>query len=50
MIGRQARPCMNLLGMHRLFSMVPQVFVVLVPVVLGGDFRSPLLVVFSMCF
>jgi hypothetical protein len=23
---------------------------VLFPVVLGGDFRSPLLVVFSMCF
>jgi hypothetical protein len=30
--------------------MVPQSFVVLFPVVLGGDFRSPLLVVFSVCF
>jgi hypothetical protein len=30
--------------------MVPQGFVVLFPVVLGGDFRSPLLVVFSVCF
>jgi hypothetical protein len=30
--------------------MVPQGFVVLFPVVLGGDFRSHLLVVFSVCF
>jgi hypothetical protein len=30
--------------------MVPQGFVVLFPVVLGGDFRSPLLVVFSVYF
>jgi hypothetical protein len=29
---------------------VPQGFVVLFPVVLGGDFRSPLLVFFSVCF
>jgi hypothetical protein len=29
---------------------VPQGFVVLFSVVLGGDFRSPLLVVFSECF
>jgi hypothetical protein len=29
---------------------VPQGFVVLFPVVLGGDFQSPLLVVFSVCF
>jgi hypothetical protein len=50
MIGRQARPCMNLLGMYRWFSVVPQGFVVLFLVVLGGDFRSPLLVVFSVCF
>jgi hypothetical protein len=28
----------------------PQDLVVLFPVVLGGDFRSPLLVVFSVCF
>jgi hypothetical protein len=28
----------------------PQGFVVLFPVVLGGDFQSPLLVVFSVCF
>jgi hypothetical protein len=30
--------------------MVPQRFAGLFPVVLGGDFRSPLLVVFSVCF
>jgi hypothetical protein len=30
--------------------MVPQGFVVLFLVVLGGDFRSSLLVVFSVCF
>jgi hypothetical protein len=30
--------------------MVPQGFVVLFPVVLGGDLRSPLLVVFLVCF
>jgi hypothetical protein len=30
--------------------MVPQGFVVLLLVVLGGDFRSPLLVVFLVCF
>jgi hypothetical protein len=29
---------------------VPQGFVVLFPVVLGGDFQIPLLVVFLMCF
>jgi hypothetical protein len=50
MIGRQARPCMNLLGMYRCFGVVPQGFVVLFPVVLVGDFRSPLLVVFLVCF
>jgi hypothetical protein len=50
MIGRQARPCMNLLGMYRLFDVVPQGLVVLFPVVLGGDFRSPLLVFFLGCF
>jgi hypothetical protein len=33
-----------------LFGVVPQGFVVLFPVVLGGDFRSPLLVVFMVCF
>jgi hypothetical protein len=30
--------------------MVPQGFVVLFPIVLGGDFRCPLLVVLSVCF
>jgi hypothetical protein len=30
--------------------MVPQGLVVFFPVVLGGDFRSPLLVVFLGCF
>jgi hypothetical protein len=29
---------------------VPQGFVVLFPIVLGGDFWSPLLEVFSVCF
>jgi hypothetical protein len=29
---------------------VPQDFVVLFPFILGGDFRSPLLVVFLVCF
>jgi hypothetical protein len=29
---------------------VPQGLVLLFPVVLGGDFRGPLLVVFSVCF
>jgi hypothetical protein len=41
---------MNLLGMYRLFGVVPQGFVVLFLVVLGGDFRSPLLVIFLVCF
>jgi hypothetical protein len=31
MIGRQARPCMNLLGMYRWFGVVPQGLVVLFP-------------------
>jgi hypothetical protein len=34
MIGRQARPCMNIFGMYRSFGVVPQGFVVLFPVVL----------------
>jgi hypothetical protein len=33
-----------------MIGVVPQGFVVLFPVVLGGDFWSPLMVVFSMCF
>jgi hypothetical protein len=41
MIGQQARPCMNLLGMYRWFGVVPQGFVLLFPVVLGGDFQGP---------
>jgi hypothetical protein len=32
---------MNLLGMYRCFGVVPQGFVVLFPVVLGGDFWRP---------
>jgi hypothetical protein len=36
--------------MYRWFGVVPQGLIVLFPVVLGGDFRSPLLVVFSVCF
>jgi hypothetical protein len=50
MIGRHARPCMNLLGMYRRFGVVPQGFVVLFLVILSGDFQSPLLVVFLVCF
>jgi hypothetical protein len=50
MIGRQARPCMNLCCMCRLFGVVPQGLDVLFPVVLGGDFRSPLLVISLGCF
>jgi hypothetical protein len=49
MIGRQARPCMNLCGMYRWFGVVPQCLDVLFPV-LGGDFRSPLLVISLGCF
>jgi hypothetical protein len=41
---------MNHFGLHRWFGVVPQGFVVLFPVVLGGDFRSLFLVVFSVCF
>jgi hypothetical protein len=41
---------MNLLGMYRSFGVVPQGFVMLFLVVLGGDFRSHLLVVFLGCF
>jgi hypothetical protein len=41
---------MNLFGMYRLFGVVPQGFIVLFPVVLGGDFQSPLLVDFLVCF
>jgi hypothetical protein len=50
MIGRQARPCMNLFSVYRLFGMVYQGFVVLFLFVLGDDFRSPLLVDFLVCF
>jgi hypothetical protein len=50
MIGRQARPCMYLFGMYRLFGVVPQGLVVLFLFVLCGDFWSPLLVDFLVCF
>jgi hypothetical protein len=46
----QARPCMNLCGMYRLFGVVPQGLGVLFLVVFGGDFRSPFLVFFLGCF
>jgi hypothetical protein len=36
--------------MYRQFGVVPEGSVVLFPVVLGDDFWSPLLVVFSVCF
>jgi hypothetical protein len=50
MIGWQARPCKNLCCMYRCFGVVPQGLDVLFPVVLGGDFRSPLLVISLGCF
>jgi hypothetical protein len=36
--------------MYRLFGVVPQGLDVLFPVVLGGDFQSPLLVISLCCF
>jgi hypothetical protein len=50
MMGRQARPCMNLCGVYRLFGVVPQGLGVWFSVVLGGDFRSPFLVFLLGCF
>jgi hypothetical protein len=50
MIGRQARTCMNLCGMYRSFSVVPQALDVSFPVFLSGDFRSPVLVITLGCF
>jgi hypothetical protein len=50
MIGRQARPCKNLCCMYRLSGVVRQGLDVLFPVVHGGDFRSPLLVISLGCF
>jgi hypothetical protein len=50
MIRQQARPCMNLCCLYRRFGLVPQGLDVLFPVVLGGDFRSPLLVISLGCF
>jgi hypothetical protein len=41
---------MNLLGMYRRFGVVPQGFVVLFTIVLGGDFRSAFVEVFLVCF
>jgi hypothetical protein len=50
MYGWQARPCMNLLGMYRLFGVVPQVLVLPFPssflVIFGAlccDFRGGVL-------
>jgi hypothetical protein len=40
MIGRQARPCMNLFMMYRCFGVVPQGLFESFPVFLFGDFRS----------
>jgi hypothetical protein len=50
MIGRLARPCTNLCFMYRRFGVVPQGLDVFSPVVLGGDFRSPLSVSSLGCF
>jgi hypothetical protein len=41
---------MNLCGMYRRFGVVPQGLDVLFPVVLGGDFQSPLLLILLGCF
>jgi hypothetical protein len=50
MIGQQARPCVNLCGCIDDLAWFPQGLDVLFPVVLGGDFRSPLLVISFGCF
>jgi hypothetical protein len=49
MIGRQARPCMNLFGLYRYSAWFLKACCV-VSVFLGGDFRSPLLVDFLVHF
>jgi hypothetical protein len=46
MIGRQARPCMNVFVMYRSFVVVPQGLIVLSPFVLFCDFWSPFLAIF----
>jgi hypothetical protein len=50
MIGRQARPCMNLLGMYRRFGVVREGLSVSLPFLLFGDFWSPFLVIFLWWF
>jgi hypothetical protein len=50
MIGRLARPYMNLCFLYRRFGVVPQGLDVFSPVVLGGDFQSPLFVISLCCF
>jgi hypothetical protein len=51
MIGRQARPFMNLfVGMYRWFSVVPQGLDVSFSFLLFGDFQSPFLVNFLWRF
>jgi hypothetical protein len=49
MIGRQAKPCMNLHGMYRWFDVVSQGLIVSLLFSLFGDFRSLLLVIFLCC-
>jgi hypothetical protein len=50
MIGRQARPCVNLFGMYRWFGVVPQGLDVSFPFVLFGDFWIPFLAIFLEWF
>jgi hypothetical protein len=50
MIGRQARPCMNILGMYKGFSVVPQGLIVSLSFSPFGDFRSPFLAIFLWRF
>jgi hypothetical protein len=40
MTERQARPCMNLFGMYRLFGVVPRGLVVFLLFFLFGDFQG----------
>jgi hypothetical protein len=50
MIGRQARPCMNLFVMYRWFGVVLQGLDEWFPFVLFGDFRSLFLAIFLEWF
>jgi hypothetical protein len=47
MIGRQAKPCMNLCLMYRSFDVVPQLIVLFIPFLFFSDFRSYFFAIFS---